>query len=149
MVPVGFVRGGRTEATKDGWAGTRARIVLRDDLFGAESVAGLDAVSHIEVVFHFHAHADESLELGARHPRGNRDWPRVGIFAQRGRMRVNRIGVSVCRLLNTDGLSLEVEGLDAIDGTPVLDVKPVWSGYDPRGERCEPEWAREIMARYW
>jgi tRNA (adenine37-N6)-methyltransferase len=82
-------------------------------------------------------------------PRGNPDWPMVGIFAQRGRNRPNRIGVSVCRIVKVDGTRLEVEGLDAIDGTPVLDIKPVLKGFLPRGKVREPDWASSIMADYW
>ena len=48
-----------------------------------------------------------------------------------------------------DGLNLEVEGLDAIDGTPVLDIKPYLTGFAPRGAVREPEWAAEIMKEYW
>jgi tRNA (Thr-GGU) A37 N-methylase len=46
-------------------------------------------------------------------------------------------------------LNIEVEGLDAVAGTPLLDLKPVWSGYLPRGTIREPEWARQLMAQYW
>jgi tRNA (adenine37-N6)-methyltransferase len=93
----------------------------------------------------------EPTETGARHPRGRADWPRVGIFAQRGRMRPNRVGVSVCRIVGVDpgALAIDVEGLDAVDGTPLLDIKPVWSGYLPRGGLREPAWAQELMAGYW
>ncbi len=149
MTPIGQVRGGRSEATKDHWGANRSTIVLRDDLLGPDALRGLDEHSHIEVVFHFHLNTDEPTEAGARHPRGRTDWPAVGIYAQHGRMRINRIGVSICRLRGVDGLSVDVEGLDAVDGTPVLDIKPVWSGYRPRGEFREPEWARELMANYW
>ena len=92
---------------------------------------------------------DDQVVTGARHPRGNKDWPKVGIFAQRGKNRPNRIGVTVCDIVAVDGLTLEVRGLDAIDGTPVLDLKPVMAGFAPRGEHREPEWAREIMKDYW
>jgi tRNA (adenine37-N6)-methyltransferase len=109
----------------------------------------LQEVSHIEVLYHFHLHADEPVETGARHPRGRADWPRVGIFAQRARMRPNRIGLCTCRVLGLQGLSVEVEGLDAVDGTPVLDIKPVWAATLPRGELKEPAWARDLMANYW
>jgi tRNA (adenine37-N6)-methyltransferase len=64
-------------------------------------------------------------------------------------MRPNRIGVSICRLLSVTGLTLFVEGLDAVDGSPVLDIKPVWNGYLPRGALREPRWAQELMAGYW
>jgi tRNA (Thr-GGU) A37 N-methylase len=73
----------------------------------------------------------------------------VGIFAQRGRNRPNRLGVSVCELVGAEGRRIRVRGLDAIDGTPVLDVKPYLSGFAPRGEVREPAWARAIMERYW
>ena len=147
--PIARVRGGRSEATKDGWGPNRCRIELDATRFGPEALMGLESVSHIEVVFHFHLHQDEATETGARHPRGRADWPQVGIYAQRGRMRANRLGVSVCQLLAVDGTALEVQGLDAVDGTPVLDIKPVWSGYLPRGELREPAWARELMQGYW
>lgn len=147
--PVGYVRGGRVEATKDNWGSNQSVIVLRDDLFTAEATEGLALQSHVEVLFHFHLHSDEPQETGTRHPRGRADWPKVGIFAQRGRMRMNRIGVSICRLVRVSGLELEVTSLDAVDGTPVIDIKPVWSGYLPRGEFREPAWSSEIMREYW
>ncbi|MDH4108186.1 MAG: SAM-dependent methyltransferase [Gammaproteobacteria bacterium] len=149
MRPVGVVRGGRREATKDHWGDNRCRLELDAERYTAEALAGLDQVSHVEVLFYFHIAADEPTEAGARRPRGREDWPRVGIFAQRGRMRPNRIGTSICRVVRVDGTAVEVEGLDAVDGTPVLDIKPVWSGYLPRGELREPAWAKEIMRQYW
>lgn len=149
MQPIGFVRGGRREPTKDGWGSKRCRLQLDDERFTADALVGLEEVSHVEVAFYFHIDANEPIETGARHPRGRADWPRVGIFAQHGRMRPNRIGVSICRILGIDGMAVEVQGLDAVDGTPLLDIKPVWSGYLPRGELREPAWAQEIMKRYW
>jgi tRNA (Thr-GGU) A37 N-methylase len=92
---------------------------------------------------------DDQIVTTARHPRGNADWPKVGIFAQRGKNRPNRLGVTVCSIIAVEGLDLVVEGLDAIDGTPVVDIKPVMRGFLPRGEVREPAWAAEIMAAYW
>jgi tRNA-Thr(GGU) m(6)t(6)A37 methyltransferase TsaA len=148
MTPIGYVRGGRGEATKDHWGGNSSRIEL-DARFGPEALAGIDQLSHIEVLFYFHLHAGEPTETGSRHPRDRADWPKVGIFAQRGRMRPNRIGLTTCRVVRVRGTSVEVEGLDAVDGTPVLDIKPVWSGNFPRGQFREPDWARELMENYW
>ncbi|MEO5626055.1 MAG: TrmO family methyltransferase [Dokdonella sp.] len=82
-------------------------------------------------------------------PRNNEAWPKVGIFAQRGKNRPNRIGVSTCRILRTDGLCVFVEGLDAVDGTPVLDIKPHMRAFDSRGDVREPDWVQAIMAEYW
>lgn len=149
MKPIGFVRGGRRTATKDDWGNNRCRLELDKDRFSPEALLGLDEVSHIEVIFYFHVDASEPTETGARRPRGRPDWPLVGIFAQHGRMRPNRIGVSICRVLQLDGTAVVVEGLDAVDGTPILDIKPVWTGYLPRGELREPQWAKELMSRYW
>ncbi len=149
LEPVATVVGGRLEATDDDWDAERAVIQLDEVRFAAEAIAGLEAFSHIEVVFHFNQVPDEKVQYGARHPRGNTDWPKIGIFAQRGKNRPNRLGVTVCRLLSVDGTKLTVAGLDAIDGTPVLDIKPYMRDFAPRGEVREPAWTGELMAGYW
>jgi len=149
MQAIGFVRGGRSEAVDDDWGASRARIELDPSRFASDALAGLDAFSHAEVLFVFDRVGEREIEYGARHPRGRADWPKVGIFAQRGKNRPNRIGLCTCRILGVDGLALEVGGLDAIDGTPVLDIKPVMRGFLPREEVLEPAWATEIMKEYW
>ena len=149
LTPIGHVDGGRAEAIDDDWGASRASIRLDPARFTDEALLGLDAFSHAEVVFLFDQVTDDQITTTARHPRGNPDWPRVGIFAQRGRNRPNRLGVTICRIVAVDGLALHVEGLDAIDGTPVLDIKPVMAGFLPRGQVREPDWARAIMADYW
>ena len=146
---IGRVRGGRAAAEDDDWDASRARIELDPKRFTADALLGLDGFSHAEVLFVFDRVGEGEVEHGARHPRGRTDWPRVGIFAQRGKNRPGRIGVTMCRIVGVEGLAVEVEGLDAIDGTPVLDIKPVMSGFLPRGEVREPDWAREIMKDYW
>jgi tRNA (Thr-GGU) A37 N-methylase len=73
----------------------------------------------------------------------------VGIFAQRGRLRPNRLGLTVVRLLRREGGRLFVEGLDAVDGTPVLDIKPLMQEFLPRGPLRQPDWSRELMKDYW
>ena len=92
---------------------------------------------------------ESRIEWRARHPRNNPAWPPVGIFAQRSKNRPNRLGVSIARLLKREGRILPLQGLDAIDGTPVLDIKPVIKGFLPRGALREPSWATEIMKEYW
>lgn len=149
--PVGHVRGGRGEAVDDDWGASRAAVELDPARFTAEALMGLDQFSHAEIVFVFvfDRVSDDKIETGARHPRGNPDWPRVGIFAQRGKNRPNRLGVTVARIVGVDGLRLELEGLDAIAGTPVIDIKPVMTSFLPRGDVREPEWAGELMQGYW
>jgi tRNA (adenine37-N6)-methyltransferase len=148
LTPVATVRGGRAEATDDDWGQSRARLVLSDHL-PEDALAGLTDFSHAEIIFVFDQVTDDRIVSGARHPRGRKDWPLVGIFAQRGKNRPNRLGVTVCSIVAVEGREVVVEGLDAIDGTPVLDIKPVLSGFLPRGEVREPAWAREIMDAYW
>ncbi len=147
--PVGHVEGGRIVPADDNWDACRAVIVLDPDHFTPASFHGLEEFSHVEIVFVFDQVDENDITAEARHPRGRTDWPEVGIFAQRGRNRPNRLGVSTCRLVSVGGLRLEVQGLDAVHGTPVLDVKPVMRGFLPRGTHREPAWATEIMARYW
>ena len=115
----------------------------------AESLDGIDAFSHVEIVYLFHRVDPDMRVAPARHPRGNTDWPKVGIFAQRGKDRPNRLGVSIAKLLGRRGRTIEVAGLDAIDGTPVLDIKPVLAEFLPRGQIRQPAWSHELMARYW
>ncbi len=147
--PIGHVRGGRAEAVDDDWGKSSAAIELDAARFGPDALAGLAAFSHAEVVFFFDKADPTKVETGARRPRGRPDWPLVGIFAQRGKNRPNRLGVSICRILRVSGTRVEVEGLDAIDGTPVIDIKPVLKGFLPRGVLREPAWADEIMREYW
>ena len=148
MTPVAVVRGGRAEAIDDDWGGVEATVVL-DDRFPADALAGLEEFSHLDVVFVFDRVDPDQVTVGARHPRGNTDWPAVGIFAQRAKARPNRIGVTTCDLLAVEGRTVRVRGLDAIDGTPVLDLKPHLVEFGPRGEVREPDWVRELMAGYW
>ncbi|MDX2236836.1 MAG: SAM-dependent methyltransferase [Hyphomonadaceae bacterium] len=148
MEPVAHVRGGRSEAVDDSWDSEEATIELTE-AYRADALAGLDAFSHIEVVFVFDRVPADTIETTARRPRGNPDWPLVGIFAQRGKNRPNRIGVTVCALLGVDGAMLKVRGLDAIDGTPVLDIKPVMAEFLPRGDLRQPAWSHDLMRDYW
>ena len=146
---VGHVRGGRVDPIDDDWGQSRSAIELDPAGFGPDALAGLEAFSHAEIIFLFDKVAPEKIETGARHPRGREDWPLIGIFAQRGKNRPNRLGVTVCRILSVEGCRLHVEGLDAIDGTPVIDIKPVMREFLPRGDISQPDWVAELMSAYW
>ena len=146
--PIGTVRSTRDEPLDDDWDSVPARIVL-DDALPSDALRGLEEFSHLEVVYVFDRVQPEQVQTGARRPRGNPDWPEVGIFAQRAKARPNRLGVTVCRLLRVDGRTLEVEGLDAIDGTPVVDLKPWFTEFGPRGPVRQPAWSHELMTSYW
>jgi len=148
LTPIGHVRGGRTDAVDDDWGASRATIELAAH-FAPDALAGLADFSHAEVIFLFDKVPSDKIETGARHPRNRPDWPLVGIFAQRGKNRPNRLGLTTCRIVAVDGLSVAVEGLDAIDGTPVLDIKPVMVEFLPRGDVRQPDWSHALMQEYW
>ncbi len=148
MEPIGLVEAGRKQAEDDFWGDERACIVLTDR-FPPDAIQGLEDFSHAEVLFLFDRVDPAKVVSGARHPRNNPDWPAVGIFAQRGKSRPNRIGSTICRVLRRDGSRLWVTELDAIDGTPVLDVKPVMREFLPREAVRQPDWSRELMRDYW
>lgn len=73
----------------------------------------------------------------------------MGVFAQRAKGRPNRIGVCVCELVRVDALTVTVRALDAIDGSPVLDIKPHMKEFAPRGNVRQPRWSHDLMADYW
>jgi len=148
MTPIAVVRNERKMINDDRWGDVISTIELLDPL-KEEALQGIEAFSHLEVIFFFDQVKEENVETGARHPRGNPDWPRVGILAQRGKDRPNRIGTTIVSLLKHEGRFLTVQGLDAIDGTPVLDIKPMMKKFLPQGEIRQPEWTAELMKNYW
>ena len=149
MQPLGWVRGGRTVPLDDDWGSVRSRIEFDPGALDVMATDGLDEFSHVEVVYLFDRVDAGEVCRGARHPRGRQNWPFVGILAQRAKDRPNRIGTTVCNLDGVGPLWIEVTGLDAIDDTPVLDVKPYMLGFAPRDAVREPAWATELMKGYW
>lgn len=147
--PIGWVRGGRADVEDDDWGDVASRIELDPDVLGPSATQGLEDFSHLEVVFVFDRVDPAAVCTGARHPRGNPAWPEVGILAQRAKDRPNRIGLTVCEVRAVRPGVIEVAGLDAVDGTPVLDVKPYVSGFAPRTAVREPAWIAELMRDYW
>jgi tRNA (adenine37-N6)-methyltransferase len=147
--PLGMVRGGRVEPTDDDWGEVVSAIELDDGVLSEQSILGLCDFSHLEVVFLLHRVDPKDVETAARHPRNRQDYPLTGVLAQRAKRRPNRIAVSRCELLAVEGLRLTVRGLDAIDGSPVLDVKPYFREFGPRGPVRQPDWATELMAKYY
>jgi tRNA (adenine37-N6)-methyltransferase len=124
-------------------------MIRLTERFSADAFLGLSEFSHVEILFCFHAVDPAGVVTGARHPRGNGDWPLTGIFSQRAKNRPNRLGSTICRLLRIEDIQLYIAGLDAIDGTPVLDIKPVMTEFLPRGDVAQPRWSHELMADYW
>ncbi len=149
LQPVGVVASPRKDTADDFWGDVVSEIRLDPTRFGPEALFGLKDFSHVEIVFLMNRVDPAKVEMGARHPRERTDWPLVGIFAQRGKNRPNRLGLSVARIEGIDGTALKVRALDAVDGTPVLDIKPYMSEFAPRGATAQPAWSRELMRDYY
>lgn len=147
MRPIAHVHNVRTGLDDDHWGGMVSQITL-DVSLPEQSLLGLESFSHAEILYHFDRVDDAGIRI-LRHPRGNPAWPQVGVFAQRNKDRPNHIGLTIVRIIRREGRSLFVEGLDAIDGTPVLDIKPVMEEFLPRGEVRQPQWSHELMQAYW
>jgi len=146
--PVAWVHNSRQSTEDDDWGGLVSEIRL-DESIPEESLDGLETFSHAEIIFQFHLVDEREVVAGARHPRENPRWPRVGIFAQRARSRPNRLGLSTVRILQRTGRSVFVNGLDAVEGTPVVDIKPVLQEFLPQGPVHQPVWSHELMKNYW
>lgn len=148
MEAIGRIEAVRTRAEDDFWGGQESCITLSDS-YEPEALQGIEAFSHAEVLFYFDQVDPAKIVTGARYPRNNAAWPAVGIFAQRGKNRPNRIGSTICRIVRREGRRLIVAELEALDGTPVLDIKPVMSEFLPREPVRQPLWSRELMSQYW
>jgi tRNA-Thr(GGU) m(6)t(6)A37 methyltransferase TsaA len=146
--PIGVVRSSRQLPVDDDWGEVAATITLVPP-FDARALEGLEEFSHIEVIFVFNGVDPDAVHTGRRRPRGNPLWPEVGIFAQRAKDRPNRLGLCTCRLVEVRGDTVAVRGLDAIDGTPVLDIKPYMTEFAPQEAVQQPAWSHELMAGYF
>jgi tRNA (adenine37-N6)-methyltransferase len=145
---IGTVRNERTDIQHtDNWGAVRSTIVV-DERFGEACLQGLEGFSHVEVVFVFDRFPDDGDYREPRPYRGRADLPPMGIFAGRGPRRPNRLGVTCCAVVAVHGRELTVVGLDAVSGTPVIDLKPTMTEFLPTGVR-QPEWVSHLMSEYF
>ena len=142
LTPIGFVKNGVKQTPKwpDWQLETVSEIIVEPKW--AEGLEGLEGFSHIIVLFWFHRIADGDVILKV-HPMHREDLPVTGLFATRSPNRPNRIGETAVRLIERRGNILRVKGLDALDGTPVLDIKPYLTSGDLIREATVPPWAIE------
>jgi tRNA-Thr(GGU) m(6)t(6)A37 methyltransferase TsaA len=147
LEPIGVVESPVREAADHGWGSVVSRIAIAKDM--APGLRGLEEFSHVMVVFFMHeADFDPATDI-VRRPQGRPDMPEVGIFAQRAKHRPNPIGITAAELIGVEGNVLRVRGLDAIDGTPVLDIKPYVPEYDRVKRPTTPEWVPRLMTGYF
>ncbi|MFB7918572.1 TrmO family methyltransferase [Streptomyces sp. NPDC056061] len=113
------------------------------------ALQGIEEFSHLEVSWHFSLGSDADIELEPRSPRDNPDWPATGGLVHRNHRRPARIATSYPRLLRIEGRDLHVLDLDADDGTPVIDLAPVFQEMLPRGTVHQPKWPTDMLQNYW
>ena len=146
FVIIGEVKSPVTEAVDMNWGEIISEIVLKPEY--APGLLGLEGFSHAMILTFLHeARYDPEVHL-RRHPQERQDMPLLGIFAQRARHRPNKIGVTACEIVEVTENSVKVRALDAIDGTPILDVKPYVPVYDKR-DATIPEWMEKMMKGYF
>lgn len=145
--PIGIIRSPVKEAVDENWGNVVAEIHLLDSM--ASGLQGIEQFSHLIVVFFMHQSTFDLTSDLVRRPRGRSDMPLVGAFAQRAKHRPNPIGITAVELLQVERNVVKVKGLDAIDGTPVLDLKPYLPGFDCRPEAKIPEWVERLMEGYF
>ncbi|HVF99477.1 MAG TPA: tRNA (N6-threonylcarbamoyladenosine(37)-N6)-methyltransferase TrmO [Chloroflexia bacterium] len=145
--PIGVVRSPVAEGVDEDWGSIVAEVHLREEY--APGLRGLEQFSHVIVVFLMHRATFSPGDDLVRRPRGRADMPELGIFAQRAKHRPNPIGLTAVRLLSVRGNVLTVQGLDAIDGSPVLDIKPYFPAFDRVDDATTPEWVGKLMQGYF
>jgi tRNA (adenine37-N6)-methyltransferase len=145
---VAYIRNDRAEPIDDNWDDIVSTVELAEGV-PDEALDGLADFSHVEIVFFADWAEDVPPGPWHRHPRGNPDWPDVGIFAQRNKDRPNRLLLTTVAIDSVGARSFTARGLDGIDGTPVLDIKPVFRWSVPRGELRAPTWSEELGENYF
>jgi len=147
LAPIAFVSNNRDHLEDDDWGEVVSKIQLREDL-SEELLMGIESFSHVEVIFVFHRIPVDNPMPDSRHPRNNLNWPKLGLLAQRSAHHPNPIGLTTAKILGLEGNVLTVQGLDAVDGSPILDIKPVFQEFLPQNTK-QPQWVSELLKDYW
>ena len=147
VTPIGWVRSAAKDAVDEDWGSVESTIVVEPAL--RPGLRGLEGFSHVVVVAFLHGAAFDPARHLVRRPRGLASMPELGIFAQRAKDRPNPLGITCVPLVAVEEEGVRVRGLDAIDGTPVLDLKPYFPQFDAAGEVRVPPWVAELMRGYF
>lgn len=146
MIPIGYVEN-NVQAKKDvSWGGDISRIVPEKEYY--MGLSGLEDFSHAIIIYYLDKAEYKREKHLRRRPQNRDDMPLVGIFSQRGKDRPNKIGMMAVQLVEVCEKALVVKGLDAINGTAVLDIKPYYPVYDKK-EAAVPDWVNRLMEHYF
>ena len=146
MEPIGFVSNEVKDKKDVSWGDDISTIRLNEEYIGG--LKGLEDFSHVTIIYYLDQAVYDKEKHLKRHPQNREDMPLVGIFSQRGKDRPNRIGMTSVQIVKVSDDALLVKGLDAIDGTPILDIKPYYPVYD-RKDATVPEWVDRLMEHYF
>lgn len=144
---IGYIKTLISQKVDHNWGENCSEIVIHEDL--ADGLKGLTDFSHIIVVFHLNEAKFIKENHLVRKPQGRKSMPDIGIFAQRGKDRPNPIGITAVKLISVNRNIISVRGLDAINGTPVLDIKPYYPQYDLKSDAQVPDWVNILMKDYF
>jgi tRNA-Thr(GGU) m(6)t(6)A37 methyltransferase TsaA len=145
--PIAIVKNSRKEPIDDYWEEIISEIELLEYI-PTESFDNISEFSHLEIIYSFNKVNKEDI-IFSGHPRGNTNYPKMGIFGQRKKDRPNSIGLSNVELIEHHGRIIKVKFLDAIDGTPILDIKPVFKEFKISENIKQPNWVEDLMKNYW
>ncbi|MCL2253451.1 MAG: tRNA (N6-threonylcarbamoyladenosine(37)-N6)-methyltransferase TrmO [Lachnospiraceae bacterium] len=144
---IGTVKSNATEKVDHNWGDIVSEIIIKEEL--QIGLKGLEDFSHVIIIYHLSEASFIKEKHLTRKPQGRDDMPTVGIFSQRAKDRPNAIGVTSVKLLSIEQNIVKVQGLDAINGTPILDIKPYYPQYDMKENATVPEWVNVLMADYF
>ena len=138
LTPIGLVKNSIIEPKRENWATVVSEIIINEDL--KEGLSRIDEFSHIIVVYWMHKLSPSQRSVIKVHPKGNQNLPLVGVFATHSPARPNPIGITTAKVLEIHDNVIKVTGLDAMDGTPVLDIKPYIPDHYSASEIKTPDW---------
>lgn len=147
LQPIATVKNSRILPTDDYWETIISEIELAEHI-PTDAFENISDFSHLDIIYYFDKVNDQDIVFSGR-PRGNPDYPLVGILGQRKKDRPNKIGLATVELIEHNGRTITVKFLDAIDGTPILDIKPVFKEFQPQTPIKQPLWVDDLMKNYW
>ncbi|MBQ8176699.1 MAG: tRNA (N6-threonylcarbamoyladenosine(37)-N6)-methyltransferase TrmO [Oscillospiraceae bacterium] len=146
MKPIGYVENNVHNKKDVSWGKDISRITLEKEYY--TGLSGLEEFTHAIIIYYLDKAIYKREEHLQRRPQNRDDMPLIGIFSQRGKDRPNKIGMTSVQIISVDEKSLVIKGLDAINGTAVLDIKPYYPVYDKKDARV-PEWVNRLMEHYF
>ncbi|MCK5159273.1 MAG: tRNA (N6-threonylcarbamoyladenosine(37)-N6)-methyltransferase TrmO [Candidatus Heimdallarchaeota archaeon] len=145
--PIGFVKNEILHPHNSEWGEEISEIIINKEY--AKGLIGLEDFTHAIIVFYMHKASYIEERHLVRHPQNREELPKIGIFAQRARHRPNPIGITAVQIIGVEENILTVKGLDAINETPILDIKPYFPDFDKREDVTIPDWVQKVMKNYF